>query len=233
MGRTNKDAAYLEKLRAYFGKHQVIPTYEEMRQLLGMSSKSSVHKVVQRLIASGHLVQAPGARLAPGAVFHQRPGAASPSAAAPDAAEGCTGPCPAEQRANSTDSALVGEALLIAVDGVDAPGLGIAAGEILIVSKARPDRSGQLVAAALGERIAVLAFDADLGAPVRMVPEGDREAIQVLHHAQLMGVVIGKLERLPLVPPPDARCWSPPITDRRCGGDAAKPPPVLESCEPT
>lgn len=67
--RPNKDQQYLEKLRDYYAKHYILPSYSTIADLIGTRSKSAVFKMVGRLKEKGYLESAPCRRLKPGRRF--------------------------------------------------------------------------------------------------------------------------------------------------------------------
>jgi SOS-response transcriptional repressor LexA len=52
----------LDAIRAFHARHRVSPTIEELATLLGKRGKSGAHRIVCRLVESGHLVRVPGRR---------------------------------------------------------------------------------------------------------------------------------------------------------------------------
>ncbi len=75
------DPSYLPKLRDYYAKHHVIPSYAAMGRLWGIAAKSWVANCVGRLKEEGYLKAAPDKRLGPGRRFFERPLAGSKVAA--------------------------------------------------------------------------------------------------------------------------------------------------------
>jgi len=47
----------LDFIKAYHDQHRIMPTLEDIRVGVGLSSRSSAHKHVSRLIYDGHLVR--------------------------------------------------------------------------------------------------------------------------------------------------------------------------------
>ena len=69
----NRDPEYLAKLRDYYAKHRVLPSYSAVASLLGLRSTSAVAAFVKRMKEGGFLDSAPGGRLQPGHRFFERP----------------------------------------------------------------------------------------------------------------------------------------------------------------
>jgi SOS-response transcriptional repressor LexA len=70
--RVSTDSQYLAALRAYYGKHNTLPSYAAIGRLVGLSSKGSVAEMVGRLKAAHFLDSAPDRRLRPGRRFYER-----------------------------------------------------------------------------------------------------------------------------------------------------------------
>lgn len=60
IGLTHKQAAALDYIHGYIGRTGASPTYEEIREHLGLKSKSRVHFLVAQLVERGRLVRLPG-----------------------------------------------------------------------------------------------------------------------------------------------------------------------------
>src|SRR5688572_32244095 len=75
--RMADDGQYLAKLRDYYSRHRVLPSYSRIGSLVGLSSKASVAGMVVRLKAEGFLESSPDRRLKPGPRFFDRPVAES------------------------------------------------------------------------------------------------------------------------------------------------------------
>ncbi|WP_210204379.1 LexA family protein [Devosia submarina] len=54
-GLTNQQAAALKFIERYQDEHQAGPTYDEIKDALGLASKSGVHRLVHALIERGAL----------------------------------------------------------------------------------------------------------------------------------------------------------------------------------
>lgn len=59
---TERQAQLLAYIKQRISANNVAPSYVEMRDHLGLSSKSSVHRLVYSLIDRGHIKIKPGAR---------------------------------------------------------------------------------------------------------------------------------------------------------------------------
>lgn len=64
-----RDVRRLELLRSFHAQWHVMPTYEEIAELICAKSKSTVFAMVNRLESAGHLARTPTGRLRPGPKF--------------------------------------------------------------------------------------------------------------------------------------------------------------------
>lgn len=64
----DREVAALAKLRDYYRKHQLIPSYAGLGDMLGLSKQGAV-KLAARLTLRGFLKKGPGGRLVPGGMF--------------------------------------------------------------------------------------------------------------------------------------------------------------------
>jgi len=55
MGLTRKQGELFEFIVSYFGQHGVSPSYDEMKDALGLSSKSSIHRLLGSLEERGRI----------------------------------------------------------------------------------------------------------------------------------------------------------------------------------
>ena len=70
-----------EVLAGYYGEHGIMPSVQALADLLGVSSTSSAHYVVQRLRDEGFLAANEHGKLTPGPLFSKAPGRPSIPAA--------------------------------------------------------------------------------------------------------------------------------------------------------
>src|SRR3989338_3792332 len=56
----------LNKLRAYYKEHKIMPTYEELCELFGFKSKNAAFKLVNKLVEDGFVEKMDKGRLKPG-----------------------------------------------------------------------------------------------------------------------------------------------------------------------
>jgi SOS regulatory protein LexA len=186
------DGQYLAKLRDYYAKHRVLPSYAAIGDLVGLRSKASVAEMVQRLKAEGFLKSAPDRRLKPGDRFFERPITESVQAGPPhpvfDALLDVLG----------IDDYLIknpSRTVLIRVKGDSMIGAGIHPGDIVIVEKKRVGNIGDIVVAILDNEFTLK----------RLVKEKDRFVLRPENRAypvirpggdiEIFGVVRGMFRR--------------------------------------
>lgn len=61
MGLTQRQAECLAFVRSRISEHGSPPSYEEIQNVLGLSSKSGVFRLVEALVSRGHLIKIPSA----------------------------------------------------------------------------------------------------------------------------------------------------------------------------
>lgn len=59
IGLTHKQRDCLAFIRAYMDEHESSPSFEEIREGLGLTSKSGVHRLIDALVERGHIRRIP------------------------------------------------------------------------------------------------------------------------------------------------------------------------------
>jgi repressor LexA len=138
------DGQYLAKLRDYYARHHVLPSYARIGQLVGLNSKASVAEMVMRLKGEGFLMSTPDRRLKPGRRFFERAIAENVRAGMPSPAAD-TAP-----DALVIDTHLVpnpSKSVLVKVKGDSMADAGILDGDTVIVEKRAAANIGDIVVA--------------------------------------------------------------------------------------
>ena len=188
----NRDNEHLDLLRDYYATHKTLPSYGGIAELLGMSSRASVQKLVGRLREKGYLDTTIPRRLMPTAKFLERQLVGSSPAGFPS---------PAAERmgdAISIDDYLVerpSKTVLVEVKGDSMIGAGIHSGDILIVQReSRPRVDCIIVAIVDGEfTIKHLRRDGD-----GYYLEADNPAYPIIrpeNDLKMYGVVVGQFRK--------------------------------------
>ena len=138
------DETCLAKLRDYYARHRVLPSYATIRDLLGVKAKSHAAYRVARLREQGWVESGDDGRLAPTAKFLGRPLLGQVRAGFPDAA----GELPAELL--GIDAFLVpnpSRSVVLRVKGDSMKDDGLLDGDFVIVERARHAVAGDVVVA--------------------------------------------------------------------------------------
>jgi repressor LexA len=186
------DGQYLAKLRDYYARQRVLPSYASIGVLVGLNSKASVADMVLRLKAEGFLESSPDRRLKPGKRFFERPIAESVRAGLPNpAAE--TAP-----EALTIDEYLVrhpSRTILITVKGDSMIDAGIQPGDVVVVEKRVAANVGDIVVAIIDNEFTLKRLDRERG---RIVLRPENKVYPVIRpkgDAEIFGVVVGLIRK--------------------------------------
>lgn len=182
------DGQHLARLRDYYARHRVLPSYARIGALVGLNSKASVADLVLRLKAEGFVESTPDRRLKPGKRFFERPLAESvraglPSPAADSSPEGL-----------SIDEYLVAhpsKTVLITVKGDSMIDAGIHPGDVVIVEKRTSANIGDIVVAIIDNEFTLKRLHKERG---RVVLKPENKAYPVIRpkgELEIFGVVVG------------------------------------------
>lgn len=186
----------ISKLRSHYHKSGSLPTYDELCQVLGYKSKSTVFYLANHLVRLG-VLRRKNHKLFPGPQFRSVPYFKSVKAGFPG---------PAEEEANdrlSLDRFLIDKplsTLLIRVKGDSMTGVGIMPGDIAIVERAGQAKQGDLVVARLEGEYTVKAFRREGGEQWldSANPRYPSIPLSAYSEAALMGVVRGVVRKFGL-----------------------------------
>jgi repressor LexA len=186
------DVDHLNKLREYYARHRVLPSYSSIGNLLGFSSKGSVAELVMRLKQERFVDATKDRRLKPGNRFFERPLASSKVAAG--------FPSPATEDLQDTitiDEYLVrhpAQTVLVTVKGDSMIDAGIQPGDIAVVEKRNAAHPGDIVVAIVQSEFTIktLGKEGD-----RFVLKPANKAYPVLRPKELeiFGVVVGSFRK--------------------------------------
>lgn len=182
------DGQYLAKLREYYVRHGVLPSYAGIGKLVGMRSKASVAGLVHRLKSEGFLDALPDRRLKPGTHFFDRPLAESVRAGLPSvAADGHPETFSVDRRLIKHPSRTV----LISVKGDSMTGAGILDGDIVVVEKRSTADAGDIVVAIVEGEFTVKRLIKEKGRFV-LYPENKAHPPLRPSSFEVFGVVVGQ-----------------------------------------
>lgn len=186
--RMADDGQYLAKLRDYYARHRVLPSYSRFGALIGLRSKASVAELVLRLKAERFLESSPDRRLKPGRRFFERTLADSVQAGMPTPAADTVAD------ALSIDEHLISnpsKTVLIKVKGDSMIDAGIHAGDTVVVEKRPSANIGDIVVALINNEFTLKRLDRERG---RVVLRPENKAYPVIRpkgEAEIFGVVVG------------------------------------------
>jgi repressor LexA len=135
---------YKQKILTFYSTHKRMPVYREMMSILGLKSKNSIHKLVQKLLDEGAVEKDSSGRLIPKKLIGEVPLLGLVKAGFPSIAE--------EQLLDSMnlDDFLVRKkdaTYLLEVDGESMIDAHIAPGDLVIAERTSVARDGDIVIA--------------------------------------------------------------------------------------
>ena len=188
------DPTYLSKLRDYYAKHQVIPSYATIGKLWGISAKSWVANCVGRFKEEGYLKVAPDKRLGPGPRFFEHRLAHSPVTA------GLPNPALEDGYDLVTiDSYLVrvpSKTTLIRVKGDSMIEAGIFEGDLVVVEQQPNASVGDIVVAIVDDEFTIKYLERERGAFVLRSGNKAYPSIRPKGKLEIFGVMVGLVRRV-------------------------------------
>lgn len=187
------DEKHLSVLRAYWKRHQSLPSYAKLCDVVGMASKSGVFEMVSRLIDAGYVERADG-RLAPTRRFFARPLVTNVRAGLPE---------PASQDSFDVltiDDYLIDDpnrTILCRIRGDSMRDAGLFDGDIVVVERNAPSKSGDVVVAVVDGDLTVKTLRmSDTGSFYLEAANPAYEPIHPKGSLELLGVVVGSFRRM-------------------------------------
>jgi repressor LexA len=189
------DGQYLGRLRDYYARHRVLPSYSRIGTLVGLSSKASVAEMVLRLKAEGFLESSPDRRLKPGRRFFERTLAEGVRAGLPTPA-----PDIAVPDTVTIDERLIpnpSKTVLIKVKGDSMIDAGIHDGDLVVVRRQQEARDRDIVAALIDDEEATVKRLQRRDGRVILISENPAYAPMVFTEGvQILGKVVAVLRSL-------------------------------------
>lgn len=188
----SSDAGHLDKLRDYYARHRVLPSYSTIGSLLGFSSKGSVAELVLRLKQHRFIESTKDRRLKPGRRFFERELAGSKVAAG--------FPSPATEDLHDTitiDEYLVrhpSQTVLVTVKGDSMIDAGIHPGDVVVVEKRNAAHPGEIVVAIVENEFTVKTLAREGGRFV-LKPANKAYPVQRPKELEIFGVVVGSFRK--------------------------------------
>lgn len=203
MARPNRDPMHLGKLRDFYRRRDVMPSYAALATLLGFSGKSGAAKLVKRLVDQGFLKFTADGRFAPGDQFFDRPQVDDRLPAGTSDATIMSGSIEHHQ----IDRLLIDHpsaTFLVRVRGNSMQDAGVLDGDTAVVERATSAHPGDFVAAMVDGECTVKELRFECNLPVLVPHSAGLDVIRPQHDLQIMGVVKGIVRKYRQRPGGDA-----------------------------
>jgi repressor LexA len=193
MRTAHSDPDYLSRLQDYYARWRCVPAYDRLCEILGLSSRSAVGKVLERLRQQGFLERTPDRAWIPARRFferfmaHQSVQAGAPAA---DADSGLT--------TMLLDDLLVdipSRTLLITVRGDSMSGANIFEGDVVIVERQTVATPGDIVVAVIDGELTVKRLEKDSEGWLLRPENPSFSEIRPFGGLEIVGVVTGLARR--------------------------------------
>ena len=188
----SNDLAYLQKLQDRYARHKALPSYSQIGELVGMSSKASVAKLVLRLKGEGYLASLPGGRLKPGRKFFDRTVHDSVRAGFPSPAEDGL------RDVITIDDYLIehpSKTVIVRVKGDSMIDAGIHNGDLAIVERRPSADFGQIVVAIVDNEFTIKYLHREKGRPCLKPANKAYPMIHPAGELEIFGVVVGVVRK--------------------------------------
>jgi repressor LexA len=181
-----------ESIRRFYAAKGRMPSFSEVGALIGLSSKSSVFKLIEKLEALNLLARDGNGRLLPGHLRNPLRVLGSVEAGFPSPAE--------EELADtlSLDDLLVKNpqaTFLLKVSGESMSGAGIMPGDMVIVDRSITPNSGDIVIAEVDGAWTMKRLTRQGAAVVLLAANPDYKPIRPRHELKIAGVVTGVVRK--------------------------------------
>lgn len=188
-----QDEQYLARLRTHWKRQAAFPPMAKLTEIVGLTSTSSVHALVERLCEAGYLMKVDG-RIAPTKRFFARPvlGSVRAGLAQPASQE--------EPELITVDDYLIDEpnrTSMHRVKGDSMRDAGIVEGDVLAVEHNTPTKPGDIVLACVDNELTVKTLRMDAQGRWYLEPANPAyECIRPRSALEVLGVVVGLVRRL-------------------------------------
>ena len=146
-----RDQGYLEAIQDFFQREHFLPSFDDIKALLGVKSKSAVARLVDRLKAEGYLSSSETGRLAPAERFFDRPVLGS---SVPEREKGSR----EVREVVSIDQVLIkapSKTVLLKVKDDAMKSAGLFAGDWVVVQRGAPAQPGDIVVGVVDEAFVI------------------------------------------------------------------------------
>jgi repressor LexA len=188
-----KDGEYLNKLQDYYADWKSIPSYAKLCEVFGITSKSWVKAILDRLCAAGYLERTPDAVWVPTRQFFARPLAESTVQAG----------MPVSVTDTQGDYFVIDEMLidtpskttLITVKGESMIDAGIHDGDVAVVEKRMTANIGDIVVAIVDNEFTLKTLDKERGQFILRPANPAFPVIRPQGTLEIFGVLVGLIRK--------------------------------------
>ncbi len=182
----------LKKIRRFFRRNKRLPTYQEMAVLLDFASKNAAYKLADKLIEAGYLERDSSGHLVPKRLFAPLPNSGIVRAGFPTVAE--------EDMADviSFDEYLIENpeaTFVLKVAGDSMIDAGIHEGDLVLVERTKPPKTGNIVVANIDNEWTMKYFDKEQGKVVLIPANKAYQKIYPKENLEIAGVVISVIRK--------------------------------------
>lgn len=188
------DTKHLNALRSYWKANKAFPSMAKLADVLGMASSGGVFKVIGRLIDAGFLERVEG-RIAPTREFFAIPVLGKVRAGLPQEEDQTSG-----LETVSVEDYLIrhpDRTVFFRVRGDSMKDAGMLDGDMVVLERNRPTKSGDIVVALVDKELTVkYLFPSLQGGWVLKPANPDYEDIHAQESLEIVGVVVGVFRRV-------------------------------------
>ncbi len=188
----NRDSEHLAKLRDYYARYGVMPSFSGISKLLGFRSTAAVAGLTNRLKTAGYLTSTPDRRLGPAGRFFEYPQVATIQDSNQPLAFDIRG-----ERCNIAEC-LVGipsQTVILKVRGESMTEAGLLPGDYVVVQKGADAKVGDIVVAATGQDYTVKFLARDDSGYYLKAGNKEYKDIRPVKLMEIFGVVTGSFRQ--------------------------------------
>lgn len=182
----------IKKIRKFFKRHRRLPTYQELAHLAGFASKNAAFKLAQKLINAGFLEKDSSGKLIPKRLFAPLPYSGIVKAGFPS---------PAEEELIDTisfDEYLIEKpeaTFILKVSGDSMIDAGIHPGDIVLIERGRPVKTGDIVVAEVDGEWTMKYYQKEAGQVVLVAANKKYQKIYPKHNLTIEGIVVSVVRK--------------------------------------
>lgn len=188
----NQDLEYLDKLRDYYAKNHVLPSFSGIAKLVGLKTTSSVSTFVKRMKEIDYLASTADRRLKPGKRFFEREVLDSVQAGFPRPANNVG------SESMSIDDYLIEQpsrTIMLSVKGDSMIDAGLMPGDTAIVKKGAPSKEGDIVVGIVDNEFTIKYLALDKSGFYLKPGNKGYPPIRPKDHLEVYGLVVGMFRK--------------------------------------